>query len=115
VAGSSSSHDGCKHQDLTEPAASVDTLLRSCAPRWAKAGWNPKASVAAAPAVAAKGTGAFVRLSASGGGSSASTPEGKASSKASSGSVGTGAFIPPAVRAAAANLSCKGPPNSSSK
>lgn len=111
VAGSSSSHDGCKHQDLAEPAASVDTLLRSCAPRWAKAGWNPKASVAAAPAVAAKGTGAFVRLSACGG-SSTTSPEGKASSKASSGSVGTGAFIPPAVRAAAAGLSCKGPPNS---
>lgn len=77
-------------------AASVDSLLRNCAPKWAKAGWNPKASVAAAPAT--KGTGAFVRLSSTGGGNDAGTRQ-KPPACARN---GTGAFIPPVVRAAVA-------------
>lgn len=76
-------------------AASVDSLLRNCAPKWAKAGWNPKASVAASPAT--KGTGAFVRLSSTGSGDAGAEQKSAVCS-----SNGTGAFIPPAVRAAVA-------------
>lgn len=74
-----------------EQAASLDSLLRTCAPRWAKQGWDPKASVATTPAKA-KGTGGFVKL--------ASAPQG--TPPASEGCKGSGVFIPPAVRAAVA-------------
>jgi hypothetical protein len=89
------------------PGASVDTLLRDCAPKWAKAGWNPRSAVVAAPAAAARGTGAFVRYSSAG-----TAPSSAADSKpmlSAPSKKGTGAFIPPAVRAAVAAASGLGP------
>lgn len=91
-------------------ASSVESLLQHCAPKWAKAGWNPKAAAAQAPAAASKGTGAFVRLNpdtattaASNGTSSTGAADKESPPKtAATATKGTGAFIPPAVRAALA-------------
>lgn len=99
VARSSSSGSRAGRSQQT---ATVDSLLQQCAPKWAKAGWNPKAAVKAA-APASKGTGAFVRLtSSSDSGTSSATVAGTGSTVTGSAGKGTGAFIPPAVRAALA-------------
>lgn len=93
------------------PASSVESLLQHCAPKWAKAGWNPKAAAAHAPAAASKGTGAFVRLNpdaatTTGSNTTSSTgavdKESTDKTAATATTKGTGAFIPPAVRAALA-------------
>jgi hypothetical protein len=95
--GGRTSGSGQCNKQGAPAAASVDSLLRNCAPKWAKKGWNPKASVA--PSVTAKGTGAFMRLSQP---SSSDAPLEPKPAACGSKGTGTGAFLPPAVRAAVA-------------